>query len=253
VNEVVLAWYAWLSGLTQGLVVGLQEVADRVPVPAATALVFGLLGATSPCQLSTNLGALAYVAARPDRGPTIGLTLAYVAGKITVYSVAGAAVVLAGLQLQAVSIPVVVTARKALGPLMVVAGLVLAGVWRPRSTLGWRIAERLQRHVKRSGAAGAYLLGVVFSLAFCPTLFWLFFGLTIPLALKSAGGWSFPGLFAIGSSLPLLTVAMLVAGGIGAATRMLGSTRRLEQPLRVAAAFVLLAVGLHDTLLYWAL
>jgi len=253
VNELVLAWYAWLSGLTQGLVVELQQIGDSASVPAAAGLVFGLLGATAPCQLSTSLGALVYVAARPDRAPAISLALAYVAGKITVYGLAGGAVVLAGLQLQAVSIPVVVVARKALGPLMVVVGLVLAGVWRPRRTMGWQLAERLQRRVGMSGAGGAYLLGLVFSLAFCPTLFWLFFGLTIPLALNSAGGWSFPGLFAIGSSLPLLIVALLVAGGIGVAARVLGSTRRLVRPTRLGAAFVLLFVGLHDTLLYWVL
>jgi hypothetical protein len=52
--------------------------------------------------------------------------------------------------------------------------------------------------VKPGGAGRAYLLGLAFSLAFCPTLFWLFFGLTVPLALRSAGGWSFPGLLAAG-------------------------------------------------------
>ncbi|MGH7267740.1 MAG: cytochrome c biogenesis CcdA family protein [Candidatus Rokuibacteriota bacterium] len=252
-NGVLLAWYGWLSSLTQGLVVSLQALADSMAVPAAAAVIFGLIGATSPCQLSTNLGALAYVAARPSGGSAVGLALAYVAGKVTVYSVVGTAVVLAGLQLQAVSIPVVVAARKALGPLMIVVGLALIGLWSPRVTLGRRLAERLRSRVNADGPGGAYLLGLAFSLAFCPTLFWLFFGLTVPLALRSAGGWSFPGLFAIGSSLPLLVVATLVTVGAGAMGRMLGSMRRLERPLRLAAAFILLVVGLHDTLLYWAL
>ena len=109
-SGLFLAWYGWLSGLTQGLVFALQDLADSVAVPAAAAVIFGLIGATSPCQLSTNLGALAYVAAHPGRGGAFALALAYVAGKVTVYSLAGAAVVLAGLQLQAVSIPVVVAA-----------------------------------------------------------------------------------------------------------------------------------------------
>ena len=81
----------------------------------------------------------------------------------------------------------------------------------------------------------------------------LFFGLTVPVALKSAGGWSFPGLFALGSSLPLLVAAGLVTVGAGAMGKMLGSMRPLERPLRLAAGFLLLVVGLHDTLLYWAL
>jgi len=252
VSRLVVTWYGWLSGLTQGLVLVLQDLADNIALPAAAAVIFGLIGATSPCQLTTNLGALAYAAGRAGRGRALGLTLAYVAGKVTVYTLVGAAVVLAGLQLQAVSIPVVLIARKALGPLMIVVGLVLVGVWRPRFTIGQRLAARL-RGGAGTGVPGAYLLGLVFALAFCPTLFWLFFGLTIPLALKTAGGWSFAGLFAIGSSLPLLAVAALVTAGAGAIEGLVGSIGRLERPLRIVAAVVLVIAGLHDTLVYWML
>ncbi len=252
-SKLVLAWYGWLSGLTQGLVLSLQSLADSIALPAVAVIVFGLIGATSPCQLTTNLGALAYASARPGTSRPIGLALAYVAGKVTVYTLVGAAVVLAGLQLQAVSIPVVVAARKGLGPLMILVGLALLGLWRPRLSVGHQLAARLQDGVKGSGAGGAYLLGLVFSLAFCPTLFWLVFGLTIPLALRSAGGWSFAGLFAIGSSLPLLAVAALVTAGAGAVEGLAGSMRRLERPVRGGAAVILVVAGLHDTLVYWAL
>jgi cytochrome c-type biogenesis protein len=252
VSRLVVTWYAWLSGLTQGLVLGFQDLADSIALPAAAAVIFGLIGATSPCQLTTNLGALAYAAGRAGRGRALGLTLAYVAGKVTVYTLVGAAVVLAGLQLQAVSIPVVLIARKALGPLMIVVGLALLGFWRPRFSAGQRLAARLRGRAG-TGVTGAYLLGLVFALAFCPTLFWLFFGLTIPLALKSAGGWSFAGLFAIGSSLPLLAVAALATAGAGAIESLVGSIGRMERPLRIVAAVVLVIAGLHDTLVYWML
>jgi cytochrome c biogenesis protein CcdA len=234
-------------------VLGLQDLAEGIALPAAAAVILGLIGATSPCQLTTNLGALAYAAGRPGRGSAIGLALAYVAGKVTVYTLVGAAVALTGLQLQAMAIPVAVVARRALGPLMVVVGLVLLGVWRPRFSLGHQLAARLRRRVEGTGATGAYVLGLLFSLAFCPTLFWLFFGLTIPLALKSPGGWAFAGLFAVGSSLPLLAVAALVTTGTGAVEVLAGSLRRLERPVCVVAAAVLVIAGLHDTLVYWTL
>ena len=252
-SRFIVAWYGWLSGLTQGLVLGLQDLADSIALPAAAAVIFGLIGATSPCQLTTNLGALAYAAGRPGRGRVLGLTLAYAAGKVTVHTLVGAAVVLAGLQLQAVSIPVVLIARKALGPLMIVVGLVLFGFWRARFAIGQRLSSRLRGGVTGTGATGAYVLGLVLALAFCPTLFWVFFGLTIPLALKSAGGWSFAGLFAIGSSLPLLAVAALATAGAGAIESLMGSMERLEQPLRIVAAVVLVIAGLHDTRVYWTL
>lgn len=252
-ERFVLAWYSWLSSLTQGAVLSLQGVADTVALPVASAVLFGLIGATSPCQLTTNLGALAYAAARPGEARPLGTALAYVAGKVTVYSLAGAAVILAGLQLQSVSIPVVIAARKALGPLMILVGLGLAGLLGSRIAVGQRLALRLRDRLRGRGATGAYALGVAFSFAFCPTLFWLFFGLTIPLALRSAGGWAFPGLFALGSSLPLLLVAALFGAGAGMADRVVGGVERWERPVRVVAALILVVAGLHDTVVYWVL
>jgi hypothetical protein len=110
-----------------------------------------------------------------------------------------------------------------------------------------RLRDRLAGH----GHRGAYLLGVVFSFAFCPTLFWLFFGLTVPLALRSTGGLIFPGLFAVGASLPLLAMTAVVGAGLGTARHFIGGLRRAERGLRVAAGITLVVAGLHDTIVYW--
>ncbi len=94
---------------------------------------------------------------------------------------------------------------------------------------------------------------MVFSFAFCPTLFWLFFGLTVPLALRSPGGVAFPGLFAVGSSLPLLAMTVIVGAGVATASSLAGGMRRVERVLRVVAGTVLILAGLHDTVVYWLL
>lgn len=252
-DQIILAWYGWLSRLSQGPVMALQAWDSAISIPLLSAVLFGLIGAASPCQLTTNLGALAYASARPERGRPLSIALAYVAGKIAVYSLAGGAVVLAGLQFQAHSIPVIVAARQALGPLMILVGLALVGLLPFRARIGQRIAWRLSERLGARGVGGAFLLGVAFSFAFCPTLFWLFFGLTLPLALKSTAGWAFPGLFALGASLPLLVVTGLVVGGVGAVDVVAGGVRRLERPLRAIAAVILVLAGLHDTVLYWLL
>jgi len=252
-DAVVVAWYGWLSSLSQGGVMTLQQWAETIHLPVITAMVLGLIGAASPCQLTTNLGALAYASAEPGRRGPMALTVAYVAGKITVYSLAGAAVIIAGVQLQSASLPMFMVVRKALGPLMILVGAAMLGAWRPRVAIGQRLAERLRHRLPRRGLTGAYLLGVAFSFAFCPTLFWLFFGLTIPLALRSAGGWAFPGLFALGASVPLLLATGVVAAGVAAIHQVTGNLARIGRPVRVAAAVVLLVAGLHDTLIYWLL
>ncbi len=173
-------------------------------IPLVSALLFGLLGATAPCQLTTNASALAYVAQRAaDRRAVTANALAYMLGKVLVYTVVGVVMILAGRQLAQSSIPVIVVARKALGPLMILLGLHLLGLLPLRFSLGHQLADWLEARAG-GGAGGAFLLGVAFSFAFCPTLFLLFFGLTIPLALASPVGVLFPGVFAVGATLPLL-------------------------------------------------
>jgi len=87
--------------------------------------------------------------------------------------------------------------------------------------------------------------------AFCPTLFWLFSGLTIPLALQSPAGWSFPALFALGTGLPLRAVSAAVAVGLGVADTMAEGLAGTHRHLRRVAGLVVLGAGLHDPFVYW--
>jgi cytochrome c-type biogenesis protein len=252
-DRLVVAWYAWLSGLTQGFVVGVQDWSRGLEIPGLVVIVLGVVAAASPCQLTTNLGALAYASRQARGARPFTLALAYVAGKVSVYTVVGALVVIAGFRLEAASIPVIVVARKLIGPLMILVGLSLLGLVRLGTAFGSRVALGLRERLQPRRATGAYLLGVAFSFAFCPTLFWLFFGLTLPLALGSAAGWAFPGLFAVGASLPLLLIAAALAGGLATVDRLSGTIGRVERPLRRGAGVVLVLAGLHDTLVYWLL
>lgn len=250
-RHLILTWYIWLSTLSQGFVLTVQGWTEGVNLPAISALLFGLIAAAAPCQLTTNVAALAYAARESSKDATFSSAIAYAAGKVVVYSLVGALIILAGLQLQAASIPVVVTARKLLGPLMILVGLGMLGAIRLRGAFGQRLSLKLQEALPTQGPGGAFLLGVVFSLAFCPTLFWLFFGLTVPLALRSAGGWSFPGLFALGSALPLLAVSAVMALGFGAVEWATGRMSRFRHVVSAAAGGTFVLAGLHDTIVYW--
>jgi cytochrome c-type biogenesis protein len=86
----------------------------------------------------------------------------------------------------------------------------------------------------------------------CPTLFWLFFGLTLPLALRSAGGLALPGLFALGTALPLLGFTALVAAGREASGVLDRLTRSHRLVSRLSGGVFILA-GINDTVTYWAL
>jgi cytochrome c-type biogenesis protein len=247
-------YYALLGTFMRTFAPGLNDLSDSINIPLVSVLLFGLIGALSPCQLSTNLTALAWISrGGADYGTVARSSLAYLAGKATVYTLVGGAVIVLGVQLQQSAIPVIVVARRAMGPLLIVAALLMLGMFRLNISIGQRLSNWLEARARRSGAGGSYLLGVALSLAFCPTLFWLFFGLTLPLAVASAGGIAFPAVFAAGTTLPLLVLAALIAGGLDSLGSLLRKTRRLDVWVARAAAVMFLLVGVNETLLYWVL
>jgi hypothetical protein len=246
-------WYVTLSTLNAAVAGPLRAVADASGLPVLSALLFGLIGATAPCQLTTGASALAYVAkAAGDRRSVARSALAYLIGKALVYTLLGVAVILAGRQLAQASIPIIVIARKILGPLMIILGFYLLGLRPVQFSVGQAVSDWFGAQAG-SGTRGALLLGVSFSFAFCPTLFLLFFGLTIPLALASPVGVVYPAVFALGTTLPLLGLAGLLAAGVGATKGYLAGARRVDIWLRIAAGAVLVLAGLNDTITYWFL
>ncbi len=246
-------WYIFLSQLSATLGEPVRQFADRVNFPLVNALLFGLMGATAPCQLTTNLSAIAYVSRGSGNGRPWLEAVAYTLGKVFVYTVIGGVVIGMGLQIQGVAIPVVMVARKVLGPLMIIIGLVFLGVVSLRFSPGHELAAGVQHRLAARGLWGACLMGVVFAFAFCPTLFLLFFGLTIPLGLRSNAGLLVPGLFAIGTALPLLVYAGLLSAGYGQAGPFVRKLSRGHSTVRRIAGVIFILAGINDTLTYWSL
>ena len=246
----IAQWYGLLSLPTATLSEPIGDLADRVSIPLLSALIFGLLGALSPCQLSTNVAALAYSMRRGAASTPVAV-LAYVAGKALVYTLIGLAAILVGTRLQQASIPVIVAARKALGPALLLVGLSMLGVVRLRVSVGDTAAGWLERRMGGQGVAGAFGMGVAFAVAFCPTLFWLFFGLTLPLAVASPLGFVYPAVFAVGTALPLVVVAALTAGAGMGRSDVMRQAHRLHRPLSIVVGVVFVLVGLNEIVLYW--
>lgn len=244
-------WYLLLSQASATLSLPLKGITEQLPLPVFAVLLFGLAGALSPCQLTTNLSAMAYVSRRAGEGQVWSEALAYTIGKILVYTLFGGAVILLGLTLERSAVPIVVIARKIVGPLMIMIGLGLTGFFRLRGSIGGRLGRRFGAQIPQQGVVGAFLLGTVFSFSFCPTLLWLFFGLMIPLALASTAGWIFPGLFALGTALPLLVFAGLLVSGTDLSRKLTERLKHYQRKIAKVSGGIFILAGVNDTLTYW--
>ena len=136
-NDLFNKWYMFLSSLNSALALPIRDFSDGLGIPLVSAFLFGLLGATAPCQLSTNFGALAFLTRQPgNRGATFRATLAYVAAKMLVYTILGLVVLTLGQGLINALLPYLDWVRKLIGPLMIVLGLAVLGVFRFRFQVG---------------------------------------------------------------------------------------------------------------------
>jgi cytochrome c biogenesis protein CcdA len=94
-------------------------------------------------------------------------------------------------------------------------------------------------------------MGAAFSFTFCPTVFWLFFGLTIPLAIASPGGMAFPGVFAVGTAVPVLILAALLASGSVNVRHAVKRFKAADVWLQLIVGIVFILIGLNEIVLYW--
>ena len=102
--------------------------------------------------------------------------------------------------------------------------------------------ERLARH----GGWGALLLGVLFALAFCPSSGIFYFGMLIPMSATVSGGWLLPVVFAVGTALPVIVVAWLLAFSVGKVGAFYGRMKIVERwATRIVAALFIL-IGLYE-------
>jgi cytochrome c-type biogenesis protein len=250
----VSQYYFFLTQLVAPIRTPLSDLSYDIQIPIIAALILGILGAFSPCQLSTNVAAFAFISR--DIGETKRVTrsaLAYLLGKVVVYSLVGGAAILLGLQLAQASIPVVVFTRKALGPVLVLLGLLMLGIVKLSLPFFARISENLKSQLgERRDARSSFLLGVAFSFAACPTLFVLFFGSLVPLAIAaSVAGLTFPAIFAVGTTFPLMLFVALLAFGAQSVTPMVRNLRAADVWVTRIAAIVFILVGINEIVLYW--
>lgn len=247
-------WYEWLSAVSRVLSEPFLQMSHATTIPELSALVLGMVGAFAPCQLTAHVGALAYFSGRAagERFSASELVW-YLVGRMTVYTVLGVAAYLLGKDFGNQLIPLFSWSRKALGPLFLLTGLVMLGWVRWTKGIGGRLESWGTRLALLLAPRGrAFLLGIAFSLGFCPTMFLLFFGILISLMFSSASGPVLPPLFAIGTAVPLLFVFGLLYG-TGASRSFVRALRRFGHGLTRAVGAVFVLIGLLDTVTYWTL
>lgn len=227
-----------------------------------SAFALGLVAVFSPCALATNLAAISFLgnlstSSLQQSGDAPKRSLhqvflcgtSYALGRIFAYIALGA-LITAGL----LSIPGVADfndryVNRLLGPLLIMAGLVLIG-WLELSWGTPDIARSVQERAEKGGILPAFLLGMVFATALCPMSAALFFGGLLPLSIKVRSTILLPASFGLATGLPVLVFAALLIFASRVAGLWFNRFREAGALIRPVTGFLFVGVGLYFSLTY---
>ena len=223
----------------------LQSLLDQSQWPVLTALILGLMTAISPCPLATNITAVAFISKEFGNKRRIFLNgLIYTLGRIISYTLLGLIIYWGASRLD-VSIFFQKYLNRILGPLLILFGLFMLDIFKFNQTGGGRWISRLEEKINPGRSSGAFLLGMLFALAFCPYSGMLYFGMLIPMTISSTSGLYLPVIFAIATGLPVIIIAWLLAFTVRGAGNFYAKLKNFESWFRRIVAVIFILIGLY--------
>ena len=227
----------------------LQTLLDNSTTPLVTALLLGLLTALSPCPLATNIAAIGYIGKDiEDRRSVFRKGLLYTLGRVVAYTLLGIVligIIRSGASMFGVQKFIGTWGEPLLGPLLIVIGLLM--LFGHRLNLPQFGFNGKGEGLAKKGSWGAFLLGVLFAMAFCPSSGMFYFGMLIPMSSTATMGYLLPVVFAVATALPVLIVAWILAFSAGEIGKFYGRVKTIERWLSIVVGVVFIIVGIYQT------
>ena len=230
----------------------LHSLLENSNIPIFTAFILGILTAISPCPLATNITAIGYIS--KDIGSRHRIFwggILYTLGRVIAYTVLG--VILISILREGASMFAVQKAISHYGEILVAPALILVGVF---MLFGHHL--NLPKfgfsgggNWKQKGGTGALLLGILFSLAFCPTSGVFYFGMLIPMSAAEAGGYLLPVIYAVATGLTVIIVAWIVAYSVAGLGKFYNRVQVFQKWFNRIVAILFILVGVYYAIMYY--
>lgn len=228
----------------------LQSLIDNYNLPILSALALGLMTAISPCPLATNITATAFISKNISDKKMVFLSgVVYSLGRAFSYTAIGLILYFGASKFQIARF-LNKNGEKFLGPLLIILGLIMLNVIKLNFLGKSNFSEKLTDKLKNKGLLGAFLIGVIFALAFCPYSGALYFGMLIPMTISSAKGLYLPIVFALGTGLPVIIFTYLLAFAASSVGSFYNRITKIEKVMRYVAGVVFVLTGIYYVLIF---
>ncbi|MFW6101660.1 MAG: aromatic aminobenezylarsenical efflux permease ArsG family transporter [Bacteroidota bacterium] len=228
----------------------LTNLLEDSSVPLLSAFILGLMTAISPCPLATNISAIGFIGKDiENRNKVFYNGLIYTLGRAVTYT-GLAAVIFLGADHLSLSGWFQQYGEKLLGPLLLIIGLFMLGLFKINFPGVSRYMQRYQE--KGVSSYGEVLfIGILFALAFCPYSGVLYFGMLIPMTLSSGSGLVLPVVFAVATGIPVIIFAWLLAYTIAGVGKFYNGLKIFEKWFRRVVAALFIGIGLYYVIIIY--
>lgn len=218
--------------------------------PIWSALILGLMTAISPCPLASNITAMGFISKDlENRNRVFYNGIIYTVGRAVSYTLLAFILYLGADQFK-ISAIFQQYGEKFLGPLLVLIGLFMLGVIKLNFFGLDKLTNRFQNKEKHN-YWDAFLIGILFAMAFCPYSGVLYFGMLIPLTIQNSSGLLLPVFFAIATGIPVIIFAWLLAYTVSGVGKLYNSIRTFETWFRRIVAVLFLSIGCYYCIVVW--
>lgn len=227
----------------------LEKLAQNPEMPLVAAFALGLLTAIAPCPLATNITATAFITKTINSKIKVLLSgFLYTSGRMFSYTLVASIIYFGASKFQVAKL-FQRNGEKFIGFVLVILGLIMLDIIKINFLSGSKLTDKLSEKFKSKGLTGSFFLGSIFALAFCPYSGALFFGMVIPLTIKS--GLSVPAIFALGTGLPVILFAFIIAYSFQKIGVFFNAVTRIEKIMRLISALIFILTGLYYINIYF--
>jgi cytochrome c biogenesis protein CcdA len=223
----------------------LQSLTDGSSWPMLTAFLLGLMTAISPCPLATNITATAYLSKDITiKKRVLYNGLFYTLGRMFTYTVLGMLFFFGASQFKIAGL------LQGLGGIWLGVALLLIGIFMldiiqlNMPGVG-KLTDKFGNKKGKKTYWDAFLLGLLFALAFCPYSGMLYFGGLIPMTIASASGLLLPPIFAIATGLPVIIIAWLLAYSVSNIGKFYNRMNSFQKWFKRVVAALFMIIGAY--------
>ena len=130
-----------------------------------------------------------------------------------------------------------------LGPLLIIIGTLM--LFSSKLNLPQFGFKGNGEKIAKKNGWGAFLLGCLFAMAFCPSSGMFYFGMLFPMSATASMGYLMPAVFAVATALPVLIVAWILAFSASEIGKFYGMVKSMERWISFVVAIIFLLVGFY--------